>query len=99
MALKTFKADPDSELDYSINWTDWLTADTIAASEWFADSTDVELYNDGISTEIANTTYTFIRFLDAVEEGDEFIVTNRITTASTPVRIEDSSFKIVMIEK
>lgn len=103
MALKRINADPNSELDYSVNWSNWLVAESLSTSEWFVDEKGqgiVEFYNEGISVESPGSTYTFIKFdTDQANEGDEYTITNRINTTSLPPRVEDQSFIIVIVEK
>ena len=99
MAFKKYKADPDSDLDYEVDWTNWLTTDLVATSVWSlleGDITKIEFHSAVIFN--GQRCVTWIRFIGAVE-GDEFIVTNSITTNAATQRKEDASFKIVLTEK
>lgn len=75
--------DPSAQLDVTFDWSDWLTdcADTIAAVEWVLGGT---LQNEGAALATALATI----FVSGGVTG-EAEVTCRITTNSTPPRIED----------
>ena len=38
MSIANVVHDPDADLDYQIDWSEWLWADTISSSSWTADS-------------------------------------------------------------
>jgi hypothetical protein len=78
--------DPDANLDYTIDWTQWLGTDTIAASLWEVSSTDLIIGNDS-KTNTATTVW-----LSGGLAGQVYKVTNRITTAEG--RIQDQSFRL-----
>lgn len=83
MAFKKVK-DPDATLDYEFDWTDWLTplADTIASVEF--------VLSAGLtSISESNTTTTATIFVNGGVEGETETVTCRITTNSTPPRVDD----------
>lgn len=88
-----FKKDPDSQVDYIVEWRNRLVdGDYIVTSEfkvpqgltWIADS------NDSESTRV---------WLAGGTPGETYQVTNRITTGSNPPRIEEESIVIVCQEK
>lgn len=91
--------DPDSIVNFTVNWDPdeceepegpWLEdGDTIVGSTW--------IYPDALTkvTDGTTTTTATIVFSGGVE-GDQYRVTNRITTAQGLV--EDKSFTIVMEE-
>jgi hypothetical protein len=82
--------DPDSVLDYMIDWTGWLGADSIATSTWIvpagltktSDTHDATTATIWLSGGTANSTYT---------------VTNHIVTAGG--RIEDRSLKFRVLDR
>jgi len=86
----TFPKDPDAILDYVIDWTAWLGADTIAASQWIVPS--------GLTkTAEENSSTTATVWLSGGSAGQRYTVTNRITTAGG--RTEDRSISIQVKER
>jgi len=72
--IATFQKASAATLDYQIDWSDMLGADTIATSSW-----DVPT---GItSSSPSNTTTTATIFLAGGTLGQQYIVTNTVTTA------------------
>ena len=68
--------DTDEVLDYHINWTARLTAesDSISTSEWELD--------EGITKDSdAETSYTTTIWISGGTTGETYSITNRITTA------------------
>lgn len=89
--MKSWKKDPDSKLDYTVDWTSWLTCgETISTSSWV-----VETGVTQVST--ANTNYAATIWLSGGTAGNEYTVTNRITTSAG--RIEDRSFVLFVRER
>lgn len=86
------KKDPDSILDYTVDWTDWLAplADVIVSVEW--------LPSAGITVQsFSNTSATATAFVSGgVLDADEF-VTCRITTAGG--RTEDRTINFTMTQR
>jgi hypothetical protein len=81
--------DPDAELDYMRDWSDWLTAvdDTIASVEW--------IVSDGLEQVVEKNTHTATTatvWLAGGTAGASYPVTCRITTVAG--RIEDRSFDV-----
>jgi hypothetical protein len=70
-----FIKDPEARLDYQIDWSTWLGADTISASTWSATS-GITIDSD------ANTTTTATVWLSGGTLGQTYEVTNHITTAA-----------------
>ena len=90
---KRFIKDPDSQVDYVIEWRKRLVdGDYIAKSEfkvpdglvWISDTYD----SDSAKVWLAGGT-----------AGETYLVTNRIHTGSRPPRIEEESIEIVCQEK
>jgi len=71
---QTFVKDPSAVLDYTVDWSDWLDTDTIATSEWTVPS--------GITKDSdTNTDTTATVWLSGGTAGENYSVTNTITTA------------------
>jgi len=83
--------DPDSVIDYGVDWSTWLTTgETIASSAWVVPG-------DLTSVSESNTTTETAIFLSGGIVGTEYTVTNRITTSAS--RTEDRSMLIKCQEK
>jgi len=89
----TFTKDPNAILDYTRDWSAWLTAagnDTIVTSTWIVPdgiTKDSDTHND--------TTATI--WLSGGELGKRYNITNRITTAGG--RTDDRTFTIDIHER
>lgn len=90
IATATFNKDPDSTLDYQINWTDWLNGDEISTSAWLVPAGITEASN-------SNTTTTTTIFIGGGTVGVRYIVRNRITT--TLGRTVDRSFALQVVNR
>lgn len=87
--LPFWEKDPSAVKDYSIDWTAWLDGGTVAQSEWTVPA--------GLTKGDELNTGTFATvWLSGGTAGRRYRVTNRITTASTPPRVEEQSFEIVV---
>ena len=85
-----FIKDPDSVLDYTVNWLTWLDGDTISASTWTVPSgltKDSDTFGDSTTTV----------WLSGGTVGKEYSIVNHITTAAG--REEDQTLIIVCKEK
>ena len=91
--MATYVHDPDSDLDYGFDWTDWLAGDTIADSTWEINPTGPTLHNPTFSD--TNTTV----WVDGGETGTTYTLTNHITTSNTPPREDDRSHKLKVKER
>lgn len=80
--------DPDSKLDYGINWLSWLDGDTISASTWIVPA---GITKDPVLADDFTATTTRI-WLTGGTAGTTYELTNRITTAAG--RIQDHSVKV-----
>ena len=87
MAIATFTKDPDSTLDFQINWTSWLNNDdTIIDSVFVANS-------EGITIESSSFTDTITTvWVSGGDAGATYEITNSITTDMG--RIDDRTIKI-----
>lgn len=85
-----FLKDPDAVLDYAFDWSAWLAAenDTIATVEWEVPA--------GITQETdpapSNTDTTATVWLSGGTDGQNYLVTCRITTAAG--RVDDRTMRI-----
>jgi hypothetical protein len=82
-----------SVLDYTIDWTDWLSeGESIAASSWALD-------------DVLVGTHPFIRtnitglFVTGGAVGEKYRVTNTIITDSSPARTDNRYFMIHFIHR
>lgn len=83
----TFVKDPNAVLDYLIDWSAWLGADTIATCTWTV-PTGITKDSD------SHTTTTTTVWLSGGTAGAQYTVANRITTAGG--RTEDRSLSILV---
>lgn len=66
--------DPDSILDYSIDWSNWLEGDTLQSVDWFLPA--------GITKENqSNTTTVATVWLSGGADGNVYNIVCRIVTA------------------
>lgn len=89
--MTTFRQNPDADLDYTRDWSDWLEPvdDTIDTSEW-----TVEAGLTKGSTSTTATTATV--WLSGGTPGETYEVTNRITTVGG--RTDSRTFEITIRE-
>ena len=85
--MQLFVKDPDSVLDYKVDWSSWLGTDTISTSRWVVQS--------GITEDSdSNDTTSATSWLSGGTEGSTYTVTNRIDTAGG--RTADRTFKVLV---
>jgi len=95
MSIPTYIHDPDTRLDYPMNWGPWLPAgDIIVASVWVTPTPAIVNFEDGAFTD--TTTIIFVELVNPVI-GVKYTATNRITTQDG--RIEDQSIRLKVKEK
>jgi len=84
--MEDYIKDPDAVLDYTFDWSNWLTGgETIATSQWVVPS--------GITKDSeANDTTTTTIWLSSGVAGSDYEITNRITTSGG--RTDDRTFKV-----
>ena len=87
-----FIKDPDAVLDYTLDWTKWLdeVGDTIETSTWIVPAGLTKV------TE-TNTAKLATVWLSGGTVGENYTVTNRITTAAG--RADDRSITIRVRER
>lgn len=90
--MSTFDArkDPDAVLDYDIDWSTWLGADTIADVDWTAD-TGITIASDSFTTTIATV------WLSGGTAGTTYNVTCHITTAGS--REDDRTIQFYVLNR
>jgi hypothetical protein len=93
--MRTFIKDPDADLDYGMDWTNWLNGDTIVASTWIAPDGSGLALHDGATNAAGTVTTIWLR--GGVVAATPWMVTNRITTAGG--RTEDRSLLITVRER
>lgn len=86
--------DPQAELDYAIDWSDWLSdGDTIDSSTWSVSGQDSALLIDATT----NTTTSATVWLSGGTVGKSYSVANRVVTSQG--RTDDRTIKIVVLDK
>lgn len=89
MAL--YVKDPDSRLDYKVDWTSWLElAETISSSTWIV-PTGLTKVDESTATKTATV------WLTGGTAGQTYQVTNRITTNQN--RTDDRTLEIVVRDR
>lgn len=93
--MRIFKKDPDATLDYSFDWSEWLTGgDTIDSYSILISPTTVPALNNDSDS---NTTTAVFIFLSGGVVGQVYDVTCRITTVAG--RVEDRTMYIRVVER
>jgi len=88
--------DPDADLAYDMDWSDWLGADaTIDTSTWSSSPTGLTLHDDSTpeSDTFAQT------FISGGTVGKTYKVTNEIVTDETPPQTDNRSFFLKITER
>lgn len=86
-----FIKDPDAKLDYTIDWSSWLTdSETISSVVWTVGT--------GITEEsTSNTTTTATIWLSGGTAGERYAAACRITTSDS--RIDERTIFIMVAER
>lgn len=88
-AVDVAPVDPDSIVDYVIDWTNWLNGDNLATSAWaIVNATEASA---------SNTTKIATVFISGAKAGKVVTMRNRITT--TGGRTEDRTLRALVREK
>lgn len=89
--LKTIDKDPDAELDYGFDWTNWLqTTETLSSSDWTVP--------DGLTFVKKEKTTTETKvWVKGGTPRKKYILTNKIETNEG--RVDNRSLKISVIER
>jgi hypothetical protein len=88
--------DPDAVLDYTLDWNaagdSWLSGDTIVTATWTLDAGITK-----INESMTGTTTTI--WLSGGAAGSTYWVSCRIVTANSIPRVEDRSFRVVVMQR
>ena len=88
--MARFFKDADAVLDFSVDWTDWLTGDTISTSTFTVEA--------GITADSdSNDTTSATVWLSGGTAGTLYTVTNQIVTAAG--RTDERSLTISVVER
>lgn len=91
MTTKQYTKDPDADLDYKVDWSDWLTTgETISGVAWTV-ADGIEQHDD------TNTTTDATIWLKEGTVGRSYLVTCEITTSAD--RIDDRSFYVHIAQR
>jgi len=74
MAVAAFVKDPEANLDYAIDWSEWLTEDILIDSQWYAED-GLVIGSDSHTDTIATV------WLSGGTHPNKYDVTNKIITA------------------
>ena len=92
VTFEIFQKDPNAQLDYVIDWSSWLNGDTIVNSVWIVPS-GIDLVDQSFTNQNATI------WLSGGTIGARYRVTNRITTSTSPARMDDRSIIIAVRDK
>jgi hypothetical protein len=86
MMIGAFVKDPNSTIDFAVDWAEWLnTGDNVTVSTWET-PTGLTLSSSSVSNNVARA------FLTGGLAGVDYLITNRVTTQGG--RIEDRSILV-----
>lgn len=85
-----FLKDPDSTLDYTLDWEEWLAGDTISSSTWAVPA-------DMTEEDASETATTATVWLSGGLSGVTYAVVNQIATAGG--RVDQRSLSIRCIDR
>ncbi len=96
MAAK-FVKDPDSLLDFKVDWGDWLDDDAIVSAIAFTDAVaSAQTSGLRIATTLISASASVVTWLSGGVMSAEYTVTTRIWTSAG--RRNDESFTVVIEE-
>jgi len=84
--MTLYEQDASDDLDYQMNWADWLGTDTISTSTWTVPAGITQ------STPATNTTTTATVWLSGGTAGRTYTIANKIVTAGG--RTAERSFQV-----
>lgn len=98
MAVARYEKTPEGELDYGVEWIDWLeTSEVISLiSNTNITGNDALLLVD--STEIVDSGKTALIWLHGGTVGETYTIEVEITTDNVPARISRRSFLVTILE-
>lgn len=82
MIIAAFTKDPNSTIDFAIDWNQWLVNDVVTASSWEVPAA-FTIQSEGVTENVTRA------FLTGGVANLDYTITNRITTSGG--RIEDRS--------
>jgi hypothetical protein len=86
MIIGAFVKDPNSTIDFAVDWAEWLnTGDTVSSSSWEV-PVGLTLSSEGVTNNVTRA------FLAGGIAGVDYMITNRVTTQGA--RIEDRSILV-----
>ena len=89
--VQTFRKDPDANLDYGFDWSDWLASgETISVSVWTVPAGLAE------GSKQMGDTSTKV-WLSGGTAGNAYTVSNKVTTSDA--RVDERSFEVVVEER
>lgn len=88
---QSFTKDPNADLDYMIDWSEWLAGDTLSTSSWAVASGDVTLHDAAIVGDLARV------WASGGTAGTIARLTNSIVT--TAGREEDRTLTLILQER
>ena len=88
--------DPEATLDFDVDWSvafnSWLAGDTIASVAWTVEA--------GLTKAAESNSTTVAKvWLSGGTAGTTYAVTCRITTASTPARVDVRTFRVRVVQR
>lgn len=90
--------DPDAELLYVMDWTDWLpSGSTITSSTWEIEGVDSELTADN-STIVTGGLKTQARLLGGTL-GERYLVRNLVVITGAPTQTDYRSVTIAIVKQ
>lgn len=84
--IKVYVKDPDSYLDYTLDWSEWLDTDTISSAAWAATPSDLTIASTTTTTTLAAA------WVSGGTHGTDYDLRCRITTAGG--RIDDRTIRL-----
>ena len=80
--IAAFTKDPNSTIDFEVDWNLWLNGDTVTTSAWEVPAA-LTIVSEGVTSNVTRA------FLSGGATGADYLLTNRVTTPGG--RIEDRS--------
>lgn len=85
---------PDAFLDFSINWSRWLSSgEEIVDSSWVVVTPGISISNpshDGTKATV---------WVSGGTAGSSYTITNTITTSNTPARVDERSILVTVVNR
>jgi hypothetical protein len=92
---QTIPKDPDADLPFDVDWSEWLGDEATIASKDVSADTGITVESSAI---VDTSTKVRIR-LSGGTSGSTYNVRCRITTDETPPRIDDRSFRVRVVQR